>query len=244
MKLRVNLLKDAEKRYQGPVSIRFLLRTGGIGVGALLLIYAVLAIQGQYMLRRNLKAAQEEWTRIGPRYEEITKRQAVLNSYKTLLDELNQWGATNADAQLHRMLLQLQKQIPPSVQLLKVDVSSDWVFVKPEPPKPPPKPAKGEKKPKEKPKEGEKKPEKPVVKDLGAVPGREVRLLIAGRVTGELADEVVVQFTKTLHNSPGYAIMFDTMELQKLYREDTSRTGGGNWRQFEILGTAKPRMMP
>lgn len=237
MNLRVNLLKEAEQRYQGPVSIRFLLRTGGIGLGVLLLIFVALSMHGQFMLKRNLKAAKEEWVRLGPRYDEITKRQALLANYKGLLDELNAWGPTNAH--MHEMLLELQKTVPESVQLLQLNIGADWVFIKPEQPKAKPPPPKGEH-----PDPKAKKEKPPPKVALAAQPGRQAQLRITGRVEGELADEIVVQFMKALHKAPGFSTTIDSMELQRLYKDDSNRGGGGNWRQFEIQGTAKPRMMP
>ena len=38
MSLRVDLLKESERRYQGPVSLRFAVATAGLTVGAILLL--------------------------------------------------------------------------------------------------------------------------------------------------------------------------------------------------------------
>lgn len=95
---------------------------------------------------------------------------------------------------------------------------------------------------KEEPKEGGE--EKPAARESIAVPSRTIRLGIYGSVQGELADEIVVQFTKNLQKTKGFDIYFDTMELEKLYRVDLGREDGGNWRQFEIQGLSKPRAIP
>jgi hypothetical protein len=234
MKLRVDLLKDTERRYQGPVSMRFMIRAGGVTLALVLFVFGGLAIQRQVMLRYRLKSATEEWARLGPRYEEITKRQAVVSSYKGLLDELNGWGMTNSH--WYDMLLELQKTVPPNVQLSKLNVDGGWEFIKPEKKKEPPK------------KEGAKLEEKPAAKEVivQVTPARSIRLSIGGRVQGELADEIVVQFTKSLEKSKGFDTYFDTMELEKLFRvEEGGRESSGiAWRQFEIQGLSKARPIP
>ncbi|MFH0908877.1 MAG: hypothetical protein V1929_08950 [bacterium] len=221
MKLRVNLLKDGEARYQGPVSLRFLARVGGGTIIASLLLVVAIAVQRQIMLSRNLKWSQAEWARIGPRYEEIKKKQALLANYKDLLEELQQWGYTNTH--WNEMLLELQKNVPDSVQLNRLQVDGSWTFIKP--PTPPQK-------------AGSTEPRR----ELPAIPGRQIKLAIAGRVTGDLADEVVVRFTKNLEKARGFDALFDTMKLQRLFRDasDPTKTAA---RQFEIEGQSESRKL-
>ncbi len=221
MKLRVNLLKDGETRYQGPVSIRFLARAGGGTIIAMVVLVVGIALQQQIMLKRNLKWSQAEWERIGPRYEEVKKKQSLLANYKDLLDELQLWGYTNTD--WHEMLLELQKNVPESVQLSRLQVDGSWTFIKP-PPVPP--------------KEGSTAPPR----EMPAIPARQITLTVAGKVTGELADEVVVRFTKSLEKARGFDTLFDTMKLQRLFRDsgDPSKT---DVRQFEIEGKSMERKL-
>lgn len=221
MKLRVNLLKEGETRYQGPVSLRFLVRAGGGTIIAIIVLVVGIAIQRQVMLTRNLKWSQAEWQRIGPRYEEIKKKQTLLTNYKGLLEELQQWGYTNTS--WHEMLLELQKNVPESVQLSRLQVDGAWTFIKP---------------PAVPPKEGSTAPPR----ELPSTPARQITLTVAGKVTGELADEVVVRFTKSLEKSPGFDTLFDTMKLQRLFRDsgDAKRT---DVRQFEIEGQSKARKL-
>jgi hypothetical protein len=240
MKLRVNLLKSSERRYQGPVSLRFLIRVGGISVVVLALLFGIMAIQRQFMLSHRLKSAKEEWSRLGPRYEEITKRQVVVGNYKALLDELGKWGMTNGN--WHEMLLEMQKIVPANVQVQRMTVDTTWEFIKPEKKK---KEEKKEEKKKEEHKEEAKKEEiKAAPKDILATPARSIRLAINGSIKGDLADEIIVQFTRNLQKAPGFDVYFDTMELEKLYRAESAREAGGDWRQFEIQGISKPRLIP
>ena len=218
MKLRVNLLKEGETRYQGPVSIRFLARAGGGTIIAIVLLVVGIAVQRQIMLTRNLKWSQAEWERIGPRYDEIKKKQALLANYKNLLEELQQWGYTNTD--WHLMLLELQKDVPESVQLSRLQIDGSWTFIKP---------------PAAPPKEGSTAPPR----EMPSAPARLIRLTIAGKVTGELADEVVVRFTKSLEKSKGFDTLFDTMKLQRLFRDSSDAAN----RQFEIEGQSKERKL-
>ena len=221
MKLRVNLLKDGETRYQGPVSIRFLARAGGGTIIAVVLLVVAIAIQRQIILRRNLKWSQGEWERIGPRYEEIKKKQSLLANYKDLLDELQQWGYTNTH--WNEMLLELQKNVPDAVQVGKLQIDGSWTFIKP--PAPPPKPGSTE-----------------PPRELPPIPARQIRLVLSGRVTGELADEVIVQFTKNLEKAHGFDALFDSIKLQRLFR-DTADPTKGSMRLFEIEGQSEPRKM-
>lgn len=218
MKLRVNLLKEGETRYQGPVSIRFLARAGGGTIIAIVLLVVGIAIQRQIMLTRNLKWSQSEWERIGPRYEDIKKKQSLLTNYKSLLEELQQWGYTNTA--WHVMLLELQKDVPESVQLSRLQIDGSWTFIKP---------------PAAPPKEGSTAPPR----ELPSAPARLIKLTVAGKVSGELADEVVVRFTKSLEKSKGFDTLFDTMKLQRLFRDSSDPA----IRQFEIEGQSKERKL-
>ncbi|HEY8241056.1 MAG TPA: hypothetical protein VIH35_06400 [Kiritimatiellia bacterium] len=220
MKLRVNLLKDGETRYQGPVSLRFMIRAGGGTIIAIIVLFVVIAVQRQLLLRHNMKWSEGEWTRLGPRYDEIKKKQDMLLNYKGLLEELQQWGYTNAS--WHEMLIEVGQIVPPSIQLTKLNVHSTWTFIKP--PAPPVKP-------------GSTEPARVMLE----IPVRNIKININGRVTGDLADEVVVQFTRNLDNAKGFDELFESLKLQKLYKDnDSTKTAS---RQFEIEGDSKPKRM-
>lgn len=211
MSLRVNLLKEAEYRYQGPVSLRFAILISGSLVAAILLLVGVVAVQRYFSLRNSLRLAQKEWENIEDRYTDITEKQKELNGNQALLTELGKW-ARNRPV-WGSILPEFQRMVPETVQLTRLGVRSDWIFLKAPAPVV---------------KEGEEQKEQPMI------PARKFSLMTEGLAQGELADETVVQFVRTMRENAVFTPYFESIKLQRLQR-DSSQAGREN-RQFEIQG--------
>lgn len=207
MKLRVNLLRPEEQRYQGPVSLRFALLIGAATFGAIALLVLAVGLHAFFSVRGDLRAAREAWQTLEPRFNTITALQKAESENRMLLAELDRWGKLRTP--WTGLLQELQRITPASLQLTRLVVRSEWVFVKP---------------PAAVTSDGKEIP-------LPAIPARKIYLSLEGRAAGELADEVVVTFVRTLRQSQGFEKLFESVKLQRLVRA----TAGGTERQTDRL---------
>jgi hypothetical protein len=216
MKLRVNLLRDHEARYQGPVSLRFALIAGGSTIGTILLILIMVAVHRHISTGHSLAFARSEWQRIEPQFKAVQKKQQQLRERQALRAELELWHSTRVD--WHVALRQLQAIVPPTVQLTRMNLAGTWDFVVA--PAPPDNPDK-------------KSP---------PVPARRFAVNLSGSAAGEMADETVVQFTRVIRDTVGLRGIFDTVRLQRMSREAGGDDQAGD-RVFEIEITSPPRKL-
>lgn len=216
--LRVNLLKESEYRYQGPVSMRFVMLICGSLLGAVVLLLAAVSIQQSLALRSNLRLAKQEWESIEARYNSVVEKQKELATHLSLLRELQTWHTNRPE--WSRLLPALQDIAPESVQLTRLGMRSDWVYLKP------PAPPEGAK-------SGDENKE---AKNPPLIPARKTTISAEGRARGELADETVVQFVRTWRDNAAFKPYFESVRLQRLQRESDRGSGGGDDRLFEIQG--------
>lgn len=217
MKLRVNLLRDNEARYQGPVSLRFAMVAGGSTAAIILLILIGIAVHRHVSTSHSLAFARDQWQRLEPEFKVVQSKQKQLRDRQALQAELGLWTSTRVN--WYRVLRDLQAIVPPSVQLRQLNVSGTWDFIAAE-----------------KPADGSDRKDPPT-------PARRFTLSIAGNASGELADETVVQFTRSLRDAQGLHPVFETVRLQRMSRA----AGGGEEQQtdraFEIEALSAVRKL-
>ncbi|MFH0878764.1 MAG: hypothetical protein V2A34_03540, partial [Lentisphaerota bacterium] len=136
------------------------------------------------------------------------------NTNKKLLTELKGWTASRIDWQ--GPLLELPEIVPPTIQLTKLNI---WGTLETKEIK--------SKEPVKPPVSGP--PLKPV--KLFSPPTRTFNIIIDGRATGDLADEVVVQFVKTIRQSSAFQPLLASIKLQGIRRE----TGGSEESDIRIF---------
>ncbi len=215
MSLRVNLLKEEEYRYQGPVSLRFaLLASGGLILAILLLAGATL-LQRRLSLKHSINEAQEEWTRIEGRYGQVTAKQKLLNNNNALLNELKPWADSRPNWSL--LLPALQRRVPASAQLTRLSIRSDWIFLKPEIPPTPDSATKATATP-----------------PPPATPARKFTITAEGRILGERSEDVVLAFVKELRDDPAFSPYVQSMNLMRFQR--ASEQDSGDARDFTVSG--------
>ncbi len=217
MKLRVDLLRAEERRYQGPVSTRFAIRIGAITLGVVSALLLLVALHAFLSVRSELRATRGNWQQIEQRFNEVQALQRASGEQQALLKELDRWSALRAP--WSALLPELSQIVPASMQLTRLGIRSEWSFVK----APAPTTSDGKEIP------------------LPPMPTRRVYLSLEGRASGDLADEVVVGFVRTLRESPGYAPLFESVKLQRLVRETVSAPGRTPDRLFMIEGEFLPR---
>ena len=230
MNLRVNLLREEELRYQGPVSRRFVIRATASTVGVVVFILLAALIHRQISLYQGMRWARSEWTRLEARYEAVKKMQAELSAHQGLMGELQQWNQTRQS--WGTVLESLQAIVPDSVQLTRLTVRTDWEFVRP--PAPAPKPA-----PEGEVAKAEEPPKEPV--QLPAQPARRITVNMSGRASGDSADEVVGQFNQMLNRGAGFQNLFQSVKLQRMLK-DASHSDEAVY-LFEIEAVGQQRKM-
>lgn len=119
MMYAIDMLKESERRYEGPVSTRFLVFTGiGAGLTALGLVAAYFLFVS-LALRTSLERSQRTWQQLEPRYRELSALQQTLRDVERSAEEIEGWSRSGE--QWSRKLLHLQRLMPPSIQLVRLE---------------------------------------------------------------------------------------------------------------------------
>lgn len=227
MSLRVNLMHESEGRYQGPVSFRFIAMSSGGFVAGILIIWVVFMLRHSGVLREEVSQLSDRWNSVQPQYKAALQKRAEFSSDQALLKELKSWSTSRLDWAAR--FDEINGYVPPSIQLTRLSIQSEWTFMKPAPP-PAPASDTAEAKP-------DSKPKSPPPAQLA----RKHLMSISGRAEGDAGSDDVVQMVKQLKASPGYSEIFDTIKLQNLVRE--ARPDDRSDRSFAIEGVGLLRKM-
>jgi len=206
---RVNLIRESELRYQGAVSRSFMFKAGGITVGGLLGIFLLFSFLQYRTVRQNLSWAREQWAQISPIYNNVVAMQQDLAANQKILTELKSWN--NSRVAWSQPLVEIREIVPLTIQLTRLNIIGSVELKEIKLPPPPAATAGDKKSPTEKKAEKAKPP---------ALMFRRFNISMEGKASGELADEVVVQFVKTMSESPSFKPMLESIKLRGLRRED------------------------
>lgn len=121
--MRLDFLQDSEKRYQGPVSGRFLaIATTGTLLAALLMVSAHLFFRHR-LTKREIASRRAAMERTRPRVDRVREMQAETGRLRQANTEKAGWGKTRIE--WSEALRQLQGATPESVQLLQWDLRDE-----------------------------------------------------------------------------------------------------------------------
>lgn len=111
MNLQVDLLKKAERRYQGIVSMK-VIALGSISVlaGISVLVFSLAGIS-KMTLRSNLDRARHEWERLSPQAAIVRNNQAAIGANGKTLAELEEWSHAGR-LSMFGILRAVQHEIP------------------------------------------------------------------------------------------------------------------------------------
>jgi len=241
MNAHVSLLRDAERRYQGPVSQAFMVR------GALALLAVLVAGLGGGMIvrhaevRQRLRSAQEEWSRTEPRYQKLLAVQGEIARNRALLTELDGWKTARLEG--YFLLSALQELVPPTVQFTRLGVRSEIVLVKePEAEKPKEPEAPARKAPAGKAGDAAAAEKAGPKSEAPGLPARKYIVNINGKAVGERAEEEVGQFERALRESPVLEPVFESVKLLNLSRASSLQEQDAGSR-FELECITAPRII-
>lgn len=116
--LDLNLLYDHERRYQGKVSLGFLLRAVVfVGCSGLILL-AVRFIVGDVQERTAYRDHTLQWDRIRPIYEQKKNFEAASDQAREYRKEMGGWASSRMPT--GDLLDHLQTLAPPSIQIVRI----------------------------------------------------------------------------------------------------------------------------
>lgn len=219
MSLRVDLMRPAEYRYQGPVSRKFVALVAGGVLAVSVLLYASLEWVQRANLAKEVAQLSTAWNDMGPRYEVLKKQRAAYAHCEALQKELLPWNKTRVG--WSDLLKELGAMVPESIQLTRLSVRCDWNMIKQIAPP-------------------SKDPEKPSPQ-LPGLPARRYFLTLSGRAAGEAGGDEAVRMVNQLKQSAGYSAVFETVKLQNLLR-DTQANDLAD-RSFSIEGVGPLRKL-
>lgn len=179
---RIDLLNDSERRYQGPVSGRFLTTTAAVSAAAVITLAFALTLYHSLTLRRSVQSAGERWTQLQPRFEKAKAVQAEKEALAKYQAELDGWR--HARLAWGTLLDAAERAVPPTVQLQRIEMRDE---VTP--------------------------PRGPVASTNAPDLLRVFRMNIAGRATGDKAEDEVGLFIGRLKAPAAGGALFKSITL-------------------------------
>lgn len=122
--IKIDLLQDAERRYQGAVSHRFI-----VVAVVLTLTMAVLGFNLYHGWRYFDARRERAWltgnlSNLAPRQAQLTADETVSRRLRNVQAELDQWRAVRLD--WNDLLLALAQAIPANMQLTQLEMRDDF----------------------------------------------------------------------------------------------------------------------
>lgn len=116
MSLQVNLLRKAERRYQGIVSMKVMvLSSVSVLAGITILVFSLAGIS-KMTLNANLERARREWERLDPQAAVVRNCQTAITANRKTLTELESW-AKGDHLSMFSILRAVQSEIPAQMAL-------------------------------------------------------------------------------------------------------------------------------
>ncbi|MBU1693581.1 MAG: hypothetical protein KKC51_06420 [Verrucomicrobia bacterium] len=236
---RVNLMQAVEFRRQGLVSTTFIIRVSVLTAVLFALLFGALTLLKYRNARQQLFSAREIWKVREPMYRQTLAMKQDLATKKKMDQELAGWKVSRIE--WNKPLAVLWQIVHPSIQFRRLNIRGETEISlrKGAPPKT------------GTPKAGAKAA---AAGDKGAgksarapaapgVPVRHFFLLIEGRASGHMAEDIVLQFDAALRRSPIFRAILESVRLQRLQSEE-DRTKGPAGRAFAIEASTRKREMP
>lgn len=115
MSLQIDMLRDEERRYQGPVNPKFVLISTVLAVILLGVIIGGTLMVSKLTSKSQLEMARKEWSRLEPQLKSIEAEREALKDKKTLIGAYKKKISQSID--LWSALHAIQVETPASIQL-------------------------------------------------------------------------------------------------------------------------------
>jgi hypothetical protein len=120
MNTSINLLKPSERRYQGPVSGKFIAFTSIFLALATIILISSYLLFTMYIQKGQLKWARESLAYLEPSYKNLVAVRNSTSEIDNLLKELSGWSHSSLEAE--RILDEIQEVVPEDVQLTNLSL--------------------------------------------------------------------------------------------------------------------------
>ncbi len=212
MMLRIDLLRPRERRYQGPVSRRFLVHTGVATAVAVLLLAVGQRAFLAFTLSRSIRSARAAQETLQPFYTRLLKMQSISSGTQRYVNELAGWSRSRLE--WNRLMTDLARHVPASIQLLRLDIR-DELSVPPLAP-----PAAG----------AAPRPPDPV---------RTLQVRLSGRAQGDMAEDAVGRLIQNLKPARGASnSVYRTVTLLSMQRDHRGDVAQSTF-EIEITGAER-----
>lgn len=123
MTVRIDLLKPSERRYQGPVSGRFIAFITILFVLASILLIVSYMIFTGLIQKQQLAQSKESWSVMEPRYKNLLAIQETTEHITALQEELKTWRKSGID--WHIVLERMRKLVPENIQITRMSIEDE-----------------------------------------------------------------------------------------------------------------------
>lgn len=120
MSVRINLLKESEKRRVGLTNSTTMLRFSCFGIVAVLICVVIVAASGRVVVNADLSRMQAKWNDDEALYVELVQLQDELAEKQELVKELDAWRG--ASIRWSAPLRSLVGMVPDMIQLTRLNV--------------------------------------------------------------------------------------------------------------------------
>jgi len=127
--IRIDFLKDTERRYQGPVRFHFLVYAVAATIAAVLLLSLAYTVVRFVTLGREIALRRQSWTAAEPRHRSLKESETARHTVNGYLAELEGWRTTRIA--WGRQLVNIQRLTPPAAHLSRMDLRDDWTALPP-----------------------------------------------------------------------------------------------------------------
>jgi hypothetical protein len=116
---RVNLLERDERRYQGVVSHRMILLSIAIIPTVVSLLFFMIGLVAYKEAHSNWGEVKKEWTTVKPQFDRFRQALKAQNEARRALALMKGWRDAGVD--FSTLLLDIQKKVPPTIQLKSLE---------------------------------------------------------------------------------------------------------------------------
>jgi len=216
--IRVDLLQESEKRYQGAVSYGFILVASVITIMLIVLGFDMYLLFQNGSLQNSVEWNSSAWDKMEPEYKDLSVLKGEMARIEKLLDEAIGWNRSRVD--WSEFLVELAGIVPAEIQIQRFDMSDMLTY--------------GEL--------TDAKPNKNGSLKKGVM--RAFRMSISGVSRGDGAEETAVAFVQNLREAPIAGSICANTTLQAM-RKDRAATGSDvlQTRLFDVEAVGEERVV-
>lgn len=132
MSLRVNLIREQERRSGSSLNVKSFARIASIVIPVSLVLLIAQQALSSFMLSSQISILESKWSAVAPKQKLAIKQTARLNYNKQTLQELDGWAASSPD--WNQVLAAIMQTVPETIQFTTLRVTLADKAASPPPP--------------------------------------------------------------------------------------------------------------